>query len=265
MASWEDVPPLPLRNDLPDLRPADEPTHRHDPGTAYWVDRALTTQGVGAVLPAGRWLRYHAWTNALLHRFTLSRLDRRRFRRFVDLGCGRGEWTALFAERADEVHACDVALPFVHETRGRLEAIGHRASFVEQADIRDFRVPSGTDLAYLGAVLLYLPDPVALGLLRRLRAAMVRDGQLVIRDYCTFNFGTPSVNHVTGYSVHRRAEDVVALARDAGFRCREVRASPSIYAEVMGNRITRWPLRVAWRLATLHWLRASHTFVFRAG
>ncbi len=31
----------------------------------------------------------------------------------------------------------------------------------------------------------------------------------------------------------------------------------------MGGRALAWPLRAAWRAATVHWQRASHTFVLR--
>lgn len=182
----------------------------------------------------------------------------------MDLGCGRGDWAALFAPRADEVYACDVAMPFVAETRARLDELRHTSWHVEQSDLRGYRIPKGIDLAYLGGVLMYVDDRAALDLLGRLRASTVSNALVIVRDYCTFNLGRRSVNTTTGYSVHRRPSEIVALAAAAGLRCLEVRSSPGIYAEVTGNAITRWPLRLAWRMATAHWLRASHTFVFRA-
>jgi trans-aconitate methyltransferase len=235
-----------------------------DAARDYWIDRAASVTGTASVLPAGRWLRYHAWTNRLLQDWTLAQLDRPRFRRCVDLGCGRGEWTALFAPRADEVHACDVAEPFVAETRQRLDALHHTSWNVEQADLRGYRIPEGIDLAYVGAVLCYLDDDGVRDVLYRLRLATNPYAQVIVRDYCTINLGRPSINTSTGFSIHRRPADLVALAESVGMRCQAVRSSPSIYAEAMGNAITRWPLRLAWRLATAHWTRASHTFVFRA-
>ncbi len=235
-----------------------------DAACAYWADRAQHTSGAAAVLPSGRWLHYHAFTHRLLQRFTLSRLDRPRYRRAVDLGCGRGEWTALFAPRVDEMFACDVAAPFVTETRARLDALRHTSWNVEQSDLRGYQIPEGLDLAYLGGILTYLTDDTAQELLYRLRLATVDHAQVIIRDYCTFNLGRPSVEHGSGFSMHRRPAQLIALAESVGLRCVEVRSSPSIYAEVMGNAITRWPLRLAWRVATAHWLRAWHTFVFRA-
>lgn len=237
-----------------------------DAACAYWANRADQVAGAASVLPSGRWLRYHAFTHRLLQRFTLDRLDRPRYRRAVDLGCGRGEWTALFAPRVDEMFACDVAAPFVAETRARLDAIHHTSWNVAQSDLRSYQIPEGLDLAYLGGVLTYLTDDSARELLYRLRLATVDHAQIIVRDYCTFNLGRPSTEHSSGFSMHRRPAQLIALAESIGLRCIEVRSSPRIYAEVMasGNAITRWPLRLAWRLATAHWLRASHTFVFRA-
>jgi SAM-dependent methyltransferase len=137
------------------------PPRRSDPADAacaYWADRADHTSGAAAVLPSGRWLRYHAFTHRLLQRFTLGRLDRPRYRRAVDLGCGRGEWTALFAPRVDEMFACDVAAPFVAETRARLDALHHTSWNVERSDLRGYQIPEGLDLAYLGGILTYLTD-----------------------------------------------------------------------------------------------------------
>ena len=214
-------------------------------------------------MPGGRHRRYHAWTQTLLERWTLSRLDRPRYRRAVDLGCGIGTWSTLLATRADQLHACDIAPGFVAETRARLAASDHRAWRVDCADIRAYTLPRRFDLAYVGSVLVHLSDRWAYRTLRRLREAADPGALVIVRDDCTFNLGRPSVVHSSGYSIHRRPRDIVDLATAAGLHCLEVRSSPSIYAEVMGNRLTRGPLWLGWRLATAHWLRASHTFMFR--
>jgi hypothetical protein len=173
------------------------------------------------------------WSTRWLQHWALSRLDRPRFKRCILLG---GEWPTLFARHSDEVVSCDVA---------------------EQ-------IPPGVDLAYVGAVLLYLRDDAVRDVLYRLRQATVPNALVFVREWCTFNFGQPSIETTTGYSVHRRPRDLVALAESVGLRCLEVRSAPSMYAEMMGNVFTHWPLRLAWRLATLYRTRASHTFVFRA-
>lgn len=235
--------------------------------TRYWTDRARTTRGPGTVIPdCPRWSRYHAWSTAMLQRWTLGRVlsDRGRYGRAVDLGCGLGDWTALFAPHVDELYACDVAQPFVDETRARLDELRHTSWHVECANLRSYRIPRGIDLAYLGAVLMYVPDFTAAEILLHVRRAAAPAALVIVRDYCTFNLGRPSIDGTKGYSVHRHPSQLVELGESAGLRCLEVRSSPSIYAELMGGRLLAWPLRLAWRLATLHWARASHTFIFRA-
>lgn len=228
---------------------------------AFWIDRARNVQGAAAVLPSktSRWLGYHAWTSGMLQRWTVSRAGRPRINRFVDLGCGRGEWTELFAPISDEVFACDVADAFVAETRGRLAVLGHPKVTVVQSDLRSYEVPDGIEVAYLGAVLMYLGDAEVIEVLSKLRRSCAPGARVIVRDYCTFNFGRPSQHP---HSWHRSPPRLRALAEQAGLGWVETRSSASIYAEVMGNVVTRWPLAALWRLATVHWTRASHTLVF---
>ena len=230
----------------------------------FWIDRAQQQVGIQAVHPSIRWQRYHAWTRAMLQDWTLERMRRAagHYRRCVDLGCGIGDWAERLAEIADEIHACDVAPHFVAETRRRVPA-----AVVECADLREYRLPRQLDLVYLGAVLSYLPDRDVLDVFRRIRAATVPRALVIVRDYCAFNFGRASVNGQRDFfSVHRRPRDLLRLAEASGLSCVESRSSPSIYGEVMarGVPLLQWPMRGLWRIATLAWLRASHTFILRA-
>lgn len=230
----------------------------------FWIEQAREHAGARAVHPDARWSRYHAWTRRMLQDWTLGRMRAAapRYRRCVDLGCGIGDWTERFAELADEVHACDVSPDFVAQTRLRVPA-----AIVECADLREYRFPRQSDLVYVGAVLTYLPDADVLDVLRRIRATTVPGALVVVRDYCVFNLGRPTINDRGDfYSVHRRARDLRLLAAVAGLTCIELRASPSMYAEVMTRAVPllRWPMRALWRIATATWLRASHTLVFRA-
>lgn len=231
----------------------------------YWIRRARMLDGPTAVHPDSRWLRYDAWTRRMLQTWTLGRVRtlRPRYRRCVDLGCGFGDWTARFAELADEIHACDISPELAAQTQLRLAR--HRAARVECADIRDFALPHRADLVYVGAVLMYLSDEAALDVLERVRASLAPDAIVVIRDFCAFNLGRRAEHRTDeSYDVNRRPAELVAMAERAGLRCTELRSSPSIYGEVMGGAVMRWPLRALWRLATAHWLRCSHTFVLTA-
>ncbi len=228
----------------------------------YWTERARTVPAALAVHPQESFKRYHAWARRSLQDWTLNRVKavKPRFRRALDLGCGFGDWTSLFAPICDEIHACDVAPEFAAQAFLRLAQ--HRAAYVECADIRRYVPPKELDLIYIGAVLLYLEDAEVLEVLKRLRASAVPDALLMIRDYCTFNFGREARTEMSFHRDPHRLQDLAGLA---GFRCVEMRSSPSIYGEQLaGNaRWLRWPLRAAWRTATLMWQRASYTLVFK--
>lgn len=229
----------------------------------YWTERARTVPVALAIHPDDRWKRYHAWTRTLLQAWTLKRVQavKPRFRRGLDLGCGYGDWATLFAPICDEIHACDVAPEFAEQAFLRLAQ--HRAAFVKCEDIRAYQVPAQLDLMYIGVVLCYIEDAEALDVLRRLRGSAAPGALLIIRDYCTINTGRPTRLE---RSIHRKPERLRDLAELAGFRCVETRSSPSIYGEEMAGsaRWLRWPLRAAWRTATLMWQRASYTLVFTA-
>lgn len=233
---------------------------------AFWLEHARSNTGLPAVQPAIRLHRYHAWTRDLLKAWTRDRVlaDRPRYRRCVDLGCGPGEWSALFAPVCDELHACDVSPDFVAQARARLA--WHPGADVRVADARGFELPEGVDLVYLGAMLLHLPDRDVRDLLRRVRMATQPGAHVLIRDWCAFNAGRRRVNTGTGFSIHRRPGELLALAEAAGLRCIELRSSPSIYGEHMARGLPglQWPLRGLWRLVSLPWTRASHTLRFRA-
>lgn len=222
----------------------------------FWAARAATTPALQAVHPHARWHGYHAWTRTLLQRWTISRMRGRRFERGLDLGCGYGDWTALFATACDEMYGCEVAPAFVEEARRR---VPHAS--IECCDIRDYELPQRCDFVYAGAVLMYLSDSEVLDALRRIRDATQPGALVMWRDYCTYHFGRRSVQHANGFSVHRTPRELCKLAASAGLRVDEVRSSPSIYAEVMGGRMGRAPLHALWKLATVGWTRASHTVV----
>src|SRR5690606_6643939 len=129
------------------------------------------------------------------------RADRPRYRRCVDLGCGPGDWAALFAPLCDELFACEIAPHFV--ARARANTRGHPARAIRCEDERTYESPTGVDLVFAGSVLTYLSDDEARRLLFRIRAAAAPGAHVVVRDWCTMNLGRPCVNTTTGFSVHR--------------------------------------------------------------
>ncbi len=235
--------------------------HRARIAREFWFRQAATEEAVVAVNPGARWAGMHDWTRRMLQAWTVDRMRafRQRYRTCVDIGCGYGDWTERFATLAEEVHGCELAPPFVAQARRR---VPHAA--IECCDLRDYVIPAASDLVYIGAVLMYVPDLHALDLLRRVRAAVARDALVMWREFCTFNLGRRATYETAErFSVHRSPAQLCWLAELAGFRVDEVRSAPSIYGEVLGGRVGAWPLRGVMRVATATWRRASHTLVLR--
>lgn len=223
---------------------------------------ALTSSEAAAVHPNTRLLRYHTWTRRLLQRWTVRRVlsERSRYARCVDLGCGPGDWSELFAPHCDELHACDSDPKLLAKARERMPS---PHVHITRCDVRTYEPPVDVDLVFLGAVLMYLPDDDALRLLRRLQAAAVPGALIVIRDYLTIHLGRPSVNKDDGFSVHRSPEQLRALVERAGFTWIETHSSLQMYAEVLGGKYFTWPVRALWELISAPWTRASYTLLFR--
>jgi SAM-dependent methyltransferase len=227
----------------------------------FWVKQASHETAVVAVNPGARWAGMQDFTRRLLQLWTLDRMRafRPRYRACVDIGCGYGDWTELFAQLSDEIHGCEIAPQFAAQARKR---VPHAQ--IECCDLRSYVLPAKVDLVYLGAVLLYLPEDAVLDVLRRVRASMTADALVVWREFCTFNLGRRTVNETPErFSIHRSPAELCWLAELAGLRVTELRSAPSIYGEVLGGRIGRWPLRGLMRVATATWRRASHTLVLR--
>jgi SAM-dependent methyltransferase len=230
----------------------------------FWVQYGKRAAGVTAVEPYIRWHGYHARSRRALQRWTVDRLraDRPRYRLGVDLGCGNGEWTELFAPLCDEVHACDVSPDFVAQARARMA--WHRAASVEVSDLRSFPIPKGADFIYVGAAFMYLQDRAVSEVFRNIVANAADNAHVVVRDYCTFNLGLRTEYPLQGHSIHRPASHLIDLATEAGLRCDEARSSFSIYGELGGSGVPglQWPLRALFRFITIPWTRASHTLRF---
>jgi SAM-dependent methyltransferase len=243
----------------------------------FWVGRGSLARNVSAVSPCASSSWYRNWTRRCLQDWTLRRVRAHlgpRIHRCVDLGCGSGDWTTLFAELSDEIIACDVSAGFAAEARRRLHAAGHPAATVRCGDVRTFDGYRDADMVYLGAVMTYLDDSGCAALLRDVRTRIRPGGVLLSRDWCAINLGRASSRTHAWVSYHRSPADYVALATGAGFQVVELARSPAIYGEQMAcdllargsdpaMRWLRWAVQLPWYLATLAWTRASVSFVMK--
>jgi SAM-dependent methyltransferase len=242
----------------------------------YWIDRAAGQPITDfSVSPDARSAGYERWSRDKLRRWTLHQLERNvsNWSHYVDLGCGFGDFTALFGAKAAKVTACDLAPAFAAEAQRRLDALGHRDAKVHASDVVSFDDYAGATVVYLGGVLTYLNRDDTLAVLRRLRSRVTDDAVVAQRDWCVIGFGREKVNRGDNkYSEHRRPSTYVDLFREAGFALIKKRISPFIYGEQMTRDALRaswlvgalgWLPQGLWRLGTLHWYDCSATFLYR--
>jgi SAM-dependent methyltransferase len=158
------------------------------------------------------------------HRFARERVVVERWFReltsssaILDVGCGGGAWTALFAQRYRRVVGIDVSAKMLAAARSRL---GNLAN-VELIEGDAVRVPvdGPLDGAFIGGVLMYLNREDAVRLLARLRE-LVPHGPIVLRE-STVRRGVEI--RTAGYQVaYRSPAAYEAIAADAGLRVRAI-------------------------------------------
>lgn len=98
-------------------------------------------------------------------------------RAILEVGCGTGTFTRLLAAGAERVRALDIDPDFVAQARATLEAAPHVE--VECGDVTQARLPQEFDTVVLLDVLEHIDDDV--GLLRKLHAALVPGGRIVVK------------------------------------------------------------------------------------
>ena len=131
----------------------------------------------------------------------------------LDVGCGAGAWTALFAQRYRRVVGIELSPNMIAAARVRLAGLDN----VELIEGDALRVPveGRFDGAFLGGLLMYLNRDDAVRLLARLRD-LVPDGRIILRE-STVRRGVELRTgdyHVT----YRSPEEYVAIATEAGLR-----------------------------------------------
>lgn len=97
----------------------------------------------------------------------------------LEVGCGRGMWTAVLCERYDRVDVVDASATLLAEIR-RQNAPKRAAVTIHHALIEDFTPPAGRawQHIYMTFILEHLQDPVAV--LRKLRPLLASGGELIV-------------------------------------------------------------------------------------
>jgi SAM-dependent methyltransferase len=158
----------------------------------------------------------------------------------LDVGCGAGAWTALFAHRYRRVVGIELSHKMIAAARERLAGRDNVELIVGDA----LRVPvdGPFDGAFLGGLLMYLNRDDAVRLLARLNG-LVHNGPIILRE-STIRRGVEVKTddyHVT----YRSPEEYSAIAAEARLTVRAIErnrgyASMEIAVELV-NLIRRMP------------------------
>ncbi len=139
--------------------------------------------------------------------------------RVLDLGCGAGTWTKIFADRYDSVVGIEQSSSMVAAARTLLAPFP--SATIVEGDVRE-DLPAGPfDLIFLGGLCMYLNDPDAVAMLRSLKDRLASGASIVLRE-TTVPQGklTPRGDY---QAVYRNVSLYQDLFREAGFPTSEFR------------------------------------------
>ena len=159
----------------------------------------------------------------------------------LDLGCGSGAWTALFAQRYGRVVGVEQSARMVADARERLRDMKN-VQLIE-GDGLNAPITGKFQGAFFGGMLMYLNRDDAVKLLARV-AKLVPDGRIILRE----SGGRNRVEMKTGdyHVAYRSPDEYAAIAAEAGLRVRAVErnrgyARMEVAVEVV-NLVRRLPI-----------------------
>ena len=131
----------------------------------------------------------------------------------VDVGCGSGAWTSLFAQRYRRVVGIEQSAKMVADSHERLRGMTNVELI--QGDCLEVPIDGEFQGAFFGGLLMYLNRDDAVLLLRRV-AQLVPDGRIILRE----SGGRQRVEVKTGeyHVVYRSPEEYQTIAAEAGLR-----------------------------------------------
>jgi len=100
--------------------------------------------------------------------------------RVLDVGCGAGTWTEIFASRYKSVIGIDQSSLMLKATRKRVAHL-HNVKLLKGDGRHDF--PEGSfDMIFLGGLCMYLNDHDVMALLRSSKDHLVKGGTIILRE-----------------------------------------------------------------------------------
>ena len=134
------------------------------------------------------WQVRESWYERRKRKVLLACLDRPRYARAFEPGCGNGEMSAALARRCDAVLACDGAANAVAAARARVDAIGDCDIRVEQRRLPDDWPQDGRFDLIVISELAYYFDAAAIGAMVDAVQATLTDGGLLVLCHWRHDF-----------------------------------------------------------------------------
>ena len=133
--------------------------------------------------------------------------------RILDLGCGAGTWSELFARRYRSVVAVEQSASMLQAAKQRLAGID-TVEFL-QCDVRTTLPDGPFDLVFLGGLLMYLGDGDARSLLVRLSERLGPGGSIILRETTVARQRQTAQGDYQ--AVYRSVADYLDLFQSCGF------------------------------------------------
>ena len=171
--------------------------------------------------------------------------------RVLDLGCGAGAWTKIFADRYDSVVGFEQSSTMAAAARTLLAPFP--GAKVVEGDVRK-DLPTGPfDLVFLGGLCMYLNDSDAVAMLRSLKERLASGASIVLRE-STVPRGKLTLRG-DYQAVYRNVSLYQDLFRRAGFPTSEFRRNYAYTSMEVAVEL------VETRRKSLHFLPAHSPFL----
>lgn len=160
--------------------------------------------------------------------------------RVLDVGCGAGAWTEIFANRYKAVIGIDRSPLMVEAARERVARLPNVEIF--EGDSRESLPEGPFDMIFLGGLCMYLKNADVLALLHSLKSRLSKEGAIILRE-STVQQGV-SLAQGKYQAVYRNVNLYHQLFEDAGPLHVEVRRNYGYTAMVTAEELV--DLRRKW-------------------
>ncbi len=100
--------------------------------------------------------------------------------RIIDVGCGAGTWTEIFAGRYQTVIGIEQSSLMLKAARERVAHLPHVT--ILEGDVR-YDLPKGSfDMIFLGGLCMYMNDQDVMALLHSLKSRLIEGGSIILRE-----------------------------------------------------------------------------------